>query len=73
MMCNGYVSADPTLHAMTGADVDDRDCKGLTPLRAAAFYGRVDVARLLLDRGMNGLVTGAVPAHHGSRVLQARR
>jgi hypothetical protein len=44
---------DPKLHGiMTGADVEATDNHGRKPLHVAAKCGHVDVARLLLDRGM---------------------
>ena len=36
-----------------GADINQRDSEGYTPLHWAAYYGRVDAAQLLLDRGAN--------------------
>jgi ankyrin repeat protein len=37
---------------MTGADVDAKNHAEETPLHQAAHSGHVDVARLLLDRGI---------------------
>jgi hypothetical protein len=53
VMCTHHHDpADTITHAMTGANVDAKFTHGSTPLHTAAFEGHVDVARLLLDRGM---------------------
>jgi hypothetical protein len=36
-----------------GADANDRDCNGNTPLHDAACYGRVKVLRMLIEHGAN--------------------
>jgi ankyrin repeat protein len=51
----------PRLHAMTGADVDAMDFKGSTALCETALHGRVDVARLLLDKGTSPCTGGMPP------------
>ncbi|MGZ8528123.1 MAG: ankyrin repeat domain-containing protein, partial [Candidatus Limnocylindrales bacterium] len=45
---NGPVSAGPTEDAKP---IDERSTDGFTALHLAAFFGRPEVARLLLDRG----------------------
>lgn len=47
-----------------GWDIDDRTDDGFTPLHLAAYFGRLEVARLLLERGAD---PNAV-ATNGSRV-----
>jgi ankyrin repeat protein len=37
---------------MTGVDVNGQNSDGCTPLHFAAEQGHVDVARLLIDKGM---------------------
>ena len=38
-------------HLAEGADIEDRSDDGYTPLHFAAWFGRLEVARLLLGRG----------------------
>jgi hypothetical protein len=57
-----HAPARPMLYAMTGADVDDKDDEGTTPLHQAAVNGRALVCELLLDRGMSWYWCGAAPA-----------
>ena len=48
-----------------GADVDERDTSGNTPLHVVAFFGRDEAGRLLLARGGDGSarnVSGRLPA-----------
>jgi ankyrin repeat protein len=48
-----YERRQPMLHGiMTGADVEASNDDGGKPLHSAAAEGHVEVARLLLDRGM---------------------
>jgi ankyrin repeat protein len=53
----GFGGGGPRLLAIVqrllqqGADVEQRNLRGRTPLMASAWSGRLDVARLLLDKG----------------------
>jgi ankyrin repeat protein len=60
-MCSGHDQAD-THAAWTGADVESKERHGDTPLHVAAWHGHVNVARLLLDRGMGWYWCDATPA-----------
>jgi len=59
---------DPAIVAAVldaGADVDERDTSGNTPLHVVAFFGRDEAGRLLLARGGDGSarnVSGRLPA-----------
>ena len=44
--------------AELGADLDATDKAGLTALMRAAWWGKVDVVRVLLERGANRQLVG---------------
>ena len=56
-------------HIAAGADVNEKDEKGATPLHGAAFTGRMEVVELLIANGADvnaKAEDGSTPLHHAA-------
>ena len=64
------LKAGAVTNGQAGADVNHLDWGGFTPLHRAAFDGRVEVARLLLDAGakvnQQDAIGGRTPLHQAA-------